>query len=522
MAETHQTHVAAPASPAQASILRWLVSGSLVVGAVSIGVMLWGLRGPTASTAQAADDPEKHSAQEATAISVKTVCPRCEASFQLGNEQPAFVVPYYQADLQARVAGPITYLEVAVGSRVKAGQVLVKIDAPDLEEDVYQKSAIVAQRQKELALSQAYQKTAEAAVEFARAVIPQKESDRQRAISVRSFREKELKRFKGLASKDVATQDIVDERVQYYEAAIADVQAAEAGVEKAKSGLSEAKAKLDAAVADINLKSALVEVARKDVDHAKAMLSFATITAPFDGVIVRRNVDPGAFVQNASTARTEPMLTVARTDIFTVYMKLPDNYAPYVTNDTEAVIQLGVLPDCEIRGKVTRFAPSLETPEHDRTMRVEVDLFNGSAEAYRQLTERAKTSHMADLKDGRLPTFPIVNGNPSSGLEGRLLPGMYGTMRLALQKFSDASLVPSTALINQGGRNFLFLVKNGKAVLSQVDVQVDNGRLAKVVVIEPKGDQQIRRPLTKDETVIVSNQGELSDGQAVKATPSEW
>jgi HlyD family secretion protein len=509
------------ARPTRTFLLRLLVSASLVVAAISIVVILWSFRGAAGSSAQAADS-ERPAEPESSAIPVKTVQPRRDPSFQVTVEQPAYVDAYFQADLMARVAGPVKYLEVDKGDRVKAGEVLVRIDVPDLEEDVFQREAIVAQRQKELALAKAFEQTAVASVDFARALIPEKESDRKRAESMRSFREKELHRFQGLIVDKAITGDVLDERTQYFEAAVADVAAAAAAVEKAKSGLSEAQAKLEATRADVSLKGALVDVARKDVDRAKAMLGFASISAPFDGVVTRRNVDPGAFVQNAATARTEPMLTVARTDIVTVYMKLPDTYAPYVTNDTEAVIELGVLPGLKIRGKVTRFSPSLQTPEHDRTMRVDVDLFNGSASDYARLVERAKASGNAGLKGRTLPVFPTINGDSSAGLAGRLLPGMYGTMRLSLQKFADASLVPSTALVNEGGRHFLYLVKDGKAKRALVDRQLDDGRLAKVALIETVGGREVRRPLTGQETVVISNQGELSDGVAVKSTPTEW
>jgi multidrug efflux pump subunit AcrA (membrane-fusion protein) len=516
----HQVEV--PMTVERSFWLRWLVAGGILVAVVTITVIVWTLRGRAASPP--ASEPDEKSATEQSAISVKTIHPRRDSSFQMTVEQPAYVDAYYQADLQARVAGPVKMLEVDIGDRVHTGDELIRIDVPDLEEDVLQKEAIVKQRQEELALSVAFEKTAQAAVEFARAIIPEKTSDVQRSEATRSFREKELRRLKGLASGNSpgVTPDVVDERTQYYEAATADVSAAQAAVQKAKAGLSEAQAKLEAAHADVNLKSALVNVAKKDLDRTKALLSFATITAPMDGVITRRNVDPGSFVQNATTGHTEPMLTVARTDIVTVFMKVPDNYAPYVTKNTEAVIEMGVLPEWKIQGKVTRFAPSLKNPEHDRTMRVEVDLFNGSPGEFDRLVARAKATHFAGLKGRSLPTFPMVNGKQSAGLDGKLLPGMFGKMRLTLQKFNNAWLVPSTALVHQGGRSYLFLVQDDKAVRVPVEVQVDDGRLAKIVLLEAKNGQVAQRDLTGTETVVASNQGELNDGQAVKATPSDW
>lgn len=510
--------------PERGSFMKWLVTGSLVVAAVSVTVIFWEQHGAVGGSAQAASAATPPEGDSDATINVKTIQPRRDPSFQMTVEQPAFVDAYFQADLMARVAGPVKYLEVDIGDRVKTGDLLVRIDVPDLEEDVLQRETVITQREQELALARALLKTATAAVDFARAIIPEKESEKDRAVSVRSFREKELRRLNELVrgNSPGVTREILEERTQYYEAAVADVKGAEAAVQKAKVGLSEALAKLDAANADVSLKTSLVEVARKDRDRAKAMLSFASILAPFDGVVTRRNVDPGSFVQNSATGRTDPMLTVARTDVVTVYMKLPDSYAPYVTRNTEAVIEMGELPGVRIRGKITRYSPSLQTPEHDRTMRVEVDLFNGSAGEYASLVDRAGKTGNAGFKSHVLPIFPVINGGQSVGLQGKLLPGMFGTMRLTLQKFANAWIVPSTALVSQGGRYFLFLVKEGKSVRVPVDVQVNDGRLAKVTLVEVVGGKEIRHDLTGEEMVVVSNQGELSDGQAVKATPTEW
>jgi multidrug resistance efflux pump len=466
---------------------------------------------------ESATDENQHSGE----IPVQVIQPRADPSFQMTVQQPAYVDAYYQAALQARVAGPIKFLEADIGDKVRAGEVLVRIDVPDLEEEVLQKDALVRQRQRELELAQANIKSAEAAVEASRGIVKQKESEVLRADATRSFREKELRRFKVLAAgrSPGVTADIVDERTEFYESAVAASQAARASVQKAQADLAESQAKLEAARADVNLKQALVDVAGKDRDRAKALLSFATIQAPFDGAVVRRVGDPGSFVQNATTGHTEPVLTVARTDIVTVYMKLPDNYAPYISTNTDAVIQMSVLPGWEIHGKVTRFAPSLQNPEHDRTMRVEVDLFNGSRAAYERLVEQAKASGYAGLKGHKLPLFPTVKGKETEGLSNRLLPGMFGRMRLVLTRFKGIRLIPSTAVVNQGGRAYIFLVQEGRAVRVPVEVQADDGRVAKITLLRQLDGHEVRRELTGDELIVASNQGELSQGQAVRAAP---
>jgi multidrug resistance efflux pump len=498
----------------------------VVLGAaLAVGVVLATHGGPSPLTPSARASGTEEDGEEST-ISVKTVRPRRDPSFNVSIEQPAFVEGYYKADLMARVAGPIKAGGIvnAIGDRVKAGDVLVRIAVPDLEQDVLQKEAVLAQRQSELGLATANIKTAAKAEQAAAAMVKVKESEVGRAEASRKFREDLLRRFTGLAGgpNPAVTKDVVAERTEDYEAAVAGVETARAAVKAAEAELEKARAKSEAAAADVKVAESLVGVARKDRDKAQSLLDFATLRAPFDGAITRRNVDPGTFVQNATTAHTEPLLTLVRDDIVTLYMKVPDRFAPYVNRDTEAVIQMDTLPGLVIRGKVTRFAPSLDNPEHDRTMRVEVDLYNDGAAAYKAFVDREKASGNADLKSKTLPLLPKVEGKGAADQPLRLIPGQYGKMRLVLRSFQKAFLLPRGAVVSQGGTSYVFVVKDGKALKMPVEIQADNGEEVKVALVEKVRGDEVLHDLGGDEEIVSSNQGELSNGQAVKTTRTEW
>ena len=233
--------------------------------------------------------------------------------------------------------------------------------------------------------------------------------------------------------------------------------------------------------------------------------------------MISRKVNPGSFVQNASTGTPTPVLTLERTDIVTVVMRVPDNFAPFVTAGTEALIELDSLPGVKIRGKVTRFAPSLVTTAHDRTMRVEVDLWNRTPGAYKAFF--ADPRNLADLKEGPLPLIPELTGKDSLQRSSRLMAGMYGKMTLILQTFGETNLIPSQAVLRQGGRTYIYIVEEGKARRMAVEVQMDDGNLAKVDRLGANG--ALLGDLTGKEEVIVSNQEELSEGQPVTTTPLE-
>jgi hypothetical protein len=249
------------------------------------------------------------------------------------------------------------------------------------------------------------------------------------------------------------------------------------------------------------------------------MLDYATIRAPFDGQIVRRNVDPGFFVQNAGSGHATPLLNIMRNDIVTVAMRVPDIYAPYVTPETEAIFETPSLPGVKIHGKVTRFPQSLVTPENDRTMLVEVDLWNRSAEEYKEkikdqrFLDGLKPGLPNDPNHGR-PIVPEIKGKPAGGQQLQLLPGTYGEMTLVLRKFDNVYMLPSSAIVTPGGVTYIYVVKDGKAHLQRVNKQVDDGKLVKVELLDDNGE--VIGDLTGKEQVIVSNQGELSEGQPVE------
>jgi multidrug efflux pump subunit AcrA (membrane-fusion protein) len=456
-----------------------------------------------------------------SAISVKTIRPRRNPSFSFSATQPAYVEAYYRNDLEAQVAGRIGFLRKDIGSPVAKGERLIKIEVPDLDKEVEQKEAMMKRGRVAQKLAEKQVPIAEAAAEAALHNIAQKQAEADEAKYTMEFRELELRRIRIMVQSNTVYREVEDEKDRNYKAARSAYESAQVAVKKANADYKEAQAKVEAAIADVELKKALVEVAEKERDKAKALADYSEITAPFNGVITRRRVDPGSFVQNATTAHTEPLMTVERTDIVTVYMRLPDTYATYVDEKTEALIEMSELSGLLIHAKVTRRPPSLN--EKDRRMRVEVDLYNGTEEEYhRFLTdEKRKKKPFDDLKEGPLPLPLKVTGKNVGTQPQRLLPGMVGKMTLVFQKI-EAYLVPSSAVFSQGGKPYIYEVKDGIAHLVPVEIQVDDGKLAKVSRIVRVGEEEIKQDLTGDEEIVFSNQGELSEGQAVRTTRVEW
>lgn len=484
----------------------------------ALGLYLRGGRSEANTSAMASDDDDGFDAV-ARAIRVNAVHPRPGDDFAMTDQRPADVEPYYAAELESRVPGVVSKVNTAIGHPVKKGDVLIEVEVPDLVQSVREKERVVVERERDRELAVVNIKTAEAAVKTARAEVKVKQKAILLAEANLAYRYKLLVRLKDLRARNGIEQEVVDDAQRNYDAAAAEKETAIVTAEKAQAEVEDAEAKLAATQSKAKVAEAMVDVARSDVDEARAMRDYAIIRAPFDGMVVRRKVDPGSFVQSATTGHPTPLLSLQRTDIVTVTMRVPDNFAPYVMPGTEAILELDALRGVKIRGAVTRFAPSLLNDANDRTMRVEVDLWNRSPEDYKAFlaTENAKPIPFDDLQEARPPLLPQLQGRlPSAHSQTLILPGMIGRMTLVLRKFQGARLVPVTAIVSHGGRPFIYLVQDGVAHLQPVEVEIEDGKVALVQLLDSNG--AITGGLTGDEVVIVSNQGELSEGQPVEPT----
>jgi multidrug efflux pump subunit AcrA (membrane-fusion protein) len=494
---------------------------AVLIGGVIMAVMAAGVsRHHVGAASVKADVQDPPSDTDSGPIAVHTIQAKCDPSFSLSVKAPAQVKPYDWADLRAQVAGQVVYIRKAEGSLVKAGELLVQIAVPDLEEEVRQKESIIRQREAELKIAVSNEKAAKAAVAIAAKNVDIKTCEVGVSEALELYRGKLFGRIKALVAEKGATKQIEEESELNYNAAKADTARSKVAVQKAQADLLEANAKLEVAQADIVLKNELIEVAKKDRDRVQALANYAKITAPFDGKITERNVNRGSFVQNATTAHTEPLLRVERQDIVTVFMKVPDEFSSYVSNDTEAIIEMSDFPGRLIHGKVTRFSPSLVSKASDHTLPVQVDLFNGTEEEYQRFLAREKATNYADLKEGALPILPQISGMHTE--PHTLLPGKYGEMRLVFRKLANVFLIPSDAVVRKGGTPYIWVVEDGKAKLLQIDVQVDDQKLAKVAIVIHQGRDIVKKDLTGKEVVITSNHSELTEGEPVISIPQDW
>jgi len=361
-----------------------------------------------------------------------------------------------------------------IGSFVKEGDVIMILDVPELKSDIAQKSAILQQREAELIQNRAMSHTFEAGLEAAQAKQKSALAELHRAQAECEYRQGELQRLQSLVKDRTVTEELVAEKRNQVNATLAACEAAQAKIDAEKAEYSVASSKLTAARADLLVKEALVAVAKEDLERARVLDHYSVIRAPFDGVITSRNVDEGDFIQNASTGQSRLLMTLTAVDHVRISLQVPEKEAPWTRIGAEAIIRLDAHAKQDLHGTVSRIARALDT--QSRTMRIEVDLDNANH---------------------------------------KLMPGMYGHVTLILQRIENAMAIPATAVFSRRGENYIVLADKGQARRVPVVIRFDNGEELEVVLMVDNKEV----PLTGNEELIVSNKGEIGEGQRIKAIP---
>jgi HlyD family secretion protein len=402
-------------------------------------------------------------AQQAQAVQVEVTHPK--KGEDRTTTQPGSIQAFESVQLYAEVSGFLKTQNVDIGDRVKKEQVLAQVDVPDLEKQVQRYASLVDQARARVLQMKAGIASATADLVAAQAVVPQAEAMAKSKAAESRFRQKQLDRMKDLFATKSVDERLVDEKTEQRDAAREAQIAAKEAVNSANARVASMRAKIQQAEADEEEAKAQVKVAQAELEKAQVLVNFATVKAPFDGVITQRNFFPQDFVRAAHEGGARmPLFTVQRTDLMRVVVQIPDRDVPYCNREDRAFVSIDALPGEELPAKVSRIASS-EDPD-TRLMHVEVDLPN--------------------------PTGKICNG-------------MYGQVRIILAK-SKALAVPSSCLLDktQNGKGYVYVVRNGHAYRKPVTIGADNGLQVGIL-----------SGLTETDVVVLRPDGDISDGAPV-------
>jgi RND family efflux transporter MFP subunit len=230
---------------------------------------------------------------------------------------PATTEAFVDANIYARASGYISRRDVDIGSRVKTGQLLVAITAPELDHQIAQAKATLAQMQATL----------------------------QEAKANRDLARVTWDRDRPLVQKGWVTPQQGD----------AD-----------RLGQDAREAAVTVAQANIAAQEAQLQVLAQQKDYQ-------TVVAPFDGVITQRNVDIGDLVQ-ADAASGTTLFQLMRSDTIRTQVNVPQEEALGLGPGVAAVVRVPEIPGREFAGTVTRVADALQPGT--RTLLTEIDVAN--------------------------------------------------------------------------------------------------------------------------------------------------
>ena len=260
---------------------------------------------------------------------------------------PGNITPITEAYIFARAAGYLKRRYVDIGDRVRAGQKLADIEAPDLDQQVSQAEAALAQAQGQLGQAQA--------------TLEQFTATRDLAVIT-------WDRYKVLTAKGAVSRQDGDNQATAAKTADANVVAQQ----KTVRAMEE-----------------FVRASQATLDRLKTLQGYEQITAPFDGIITARNVDVGALISatgsslgpsraNAAAPSDVPsggeIFRLAEIGKLRVLVAVPQTNSPGIKVGQAATVAVQQIPNLSFKGKVTRTSSSLDA--QSRTLLTEVDVDN--------------------------------------------------------------------------------------------------------------------------------------------------
>lgn len=370
--------------------------------------------------------------------------------------QPGTVQAFESVQLYSAVPGYLQKQAVDIGDRVTKGQLLIKVDVPELEKQIQRHASMLDQSRARVNQMKARVATARAEMEAVKATVAQAEAAAKSAAATLRFREQQLQRMKDLFALKSIDERLVDEKTEQRDAALEAERAAQAAILTARAQVAATEAKIDQTQADVLAAEAEVQVSQAELERAQVLVHYSTIVAPFDGVVTQRSLFVGDFVRAATDSGSRvPLLTVQRTDLFRVVVQIPDRDVPYADPGDTAVVEIDALPGKKFPATISRIASS-EDPD-TRLMRVELDL-----------------------------------ANP----KGQLRNGMYGRVTIVLDKALSQLSVPSSCLVgrSQDGKASVYIVRDGHAHLTPIEIGTDNGLQVAVLGGLKRNDDVIQHP----------------------------
>ncbi len=343
-------------------------------------------------------------------------------------------------------AGRIVSLDVQAGDRVTAGQVLAQVDTSGF-------SAGVAQAQAGASAAAANENASRSSLQASAAAIEAARAQVAAAQSRLGLARVTAQRMASLYAQGAISHQQNDETQ-------ANLSAAQAGLAQAQAGLVGAKNGFDASQAQTQAAADSAAQARAGIAVANVPLRDATLTAPFDGLITSKFVDPGAVVGPGS-----PVVALQNTRDLELDVAVPDDDLAGLVPGAPLAVRIDALGGKLVPARVRAIVPSENPALRSATLKIALAVRAG------------------------------------------LLPGMYA--RVSIEGGAHRGwAVPLAALVTRAGQSGVFVVRDGSASFVPVQTGTIGTKLVEVDGLAGSSTE-----------VAVSNLQRLDDGTPVAAGP---
>lgn len=397
--------------------------------------------------------PSKTDETSKKQVSVKTVAV-VQEDVHRTTVQPATVRSYYRAEIRAKAGGYVKEVQADIGDFVEAGATLAVIDVPEMAKQREVIEARITRYQSEEKRAEAGVQLAAANVRAAQAKLAQSKSEMSRADASLAAMEAEFNRTRDLVERQSLESRMLDEVRKKRDSELANKEAMASAINSAQAEVEVAKAKMTSAQADVQAAQAETAIAQRQLEEIDVFLAYATLKAPFAGVVTQRSVDPGDLVREGSeVGKGEPLFVMSQMETVRVQIPVPEADAALVSRGDQVTLVFPSFPKEEpITATVTRLSGDLDPST--RTMLVEADV-----------------------------------PNPNR----KLIPGMFGQATISISTKTAANMLPARAVrFEDSGKAYVYIVGDDhKVTVTPVTIGIDNGHSIEVTSGVEPGQQVI-------------------------------
>ena len=258
-----------------------------------------------------------------------------------------------QTDVAAETSGKVAAVGVDIGSSVKRGQVLVRLENADFKDRVAQAQAQLAQSQATLA-----QNLAKIGLRPGQRFVPENVPEVRAAKAALDLADKNLHRYEKLIESGDVSRAIYDQQKSQRDQAAEQYQALIHQAQQNYAAVANSQAAVDAAQTNLSL--------------AKRNLTYTTVTAPMSGYISDRPADVGEYI-----SPQQKVATIVNLNPLRVRIDVPEQAIPQIRVGENVSITVAAYTDRSFAGRVARVSPNVNSAS--RTLTVEADVQNPNA-----------------------------------------------------------------------------------------------------------------------------------------------